>query len=356
MAQVKKYSKPPPGVILTMEAVCIMMQVKPKKVGEVGKKVDDYWENSKKYVLGDTKLLDKLQKYDKDNIPKEIIAKVSPYIDNPEFDPDKIANASGACKGLCLWVRALHTYDRVAKVVKPKQEALKIAQAEVAESAAKLAVKKAELKKITDLLDALEAEFKTTVKKKEDLQFQVNQCAQRLDRAEKLISGLGGEYKSWSIKSSNLAKDYENVVGDIIVASGVIAYLGIYTSTFRQATIEKWVKYLREDLEISCADPFSLVNTLGDPIQIREWIISKLPKDEFSITNAIIFSQSIKFPLFVDPQVTFCKIITHAMNIQQCIIYSKHVWMYLLWYIDSESILEQMIDHKHCFLNQSVLF
>merc|ERR1712129_254117 len=153
LAQVKKYSKPPPGVILTMEAVCIMLQVKPKKVGDVGKKVDDYWDQAKKYVLGDTKLMDKLQGYDKDDIPKEIVKKVTPYIDNPEFDPDKIANASGACKGLCLWVSVLHTYDRVAKVVKPKQIALKIAQAEVAEAAAKLAVKKAELKKITDLLD-----------------------------------------------------------------------------------------------------------------------------------------------------------------------------------------------------------
>ena len=63
------------------------------------------------------------------------------------------------------------------------------------------------------------------------------------------------------------------------------------------------MKYLKNDLEISCADPFSLVDTLGDPIQIREWIIAKLPKDEFSITNAIIYAKSIKFPLFVDPQV-----------------------------------------------------
>eukprot|EP01084_Bolivina_argentea_P281903 482434_1 len=302
LAQVKKYSKPPPGVVLTMEAVCIMMGVKPKKVGQVGKKVDDYWDQAKKYVLGDTKLLEKLQNYDKDNIPIEIMQKVGPYIDNPEFEPEKIASASGACKGLCLWTRALHTYDRVAKVVKPKQEALKKAQAEVAEAMANLATKKAELKKITDLLDDLNAQFKEANDNKENLQNQVEECGQRLERAEKLISGLGGEYKSWNIKSENLAQDYENVVGDIVIASGIIAYLGIYTSVFRQKIINKWVKYLKTDLEISCSDPFSLVNTLGDPIQIREWIISKLPKDEFSITNAIIFDKSIKFPLFVDPQ------------------------------------------------------
>jgi len=302
LAQVKKYSKPPPGVVLTMEAVCIMMEVKPKRVGEVGHKVDDYWDQSKKYVLGDTKLLDKLQNYDKDNIPPEIIKRVSPYIANPEFDPEKVATASGACKGLCLWVRALHTYDRVAKVVRPKQEALKKAQSEVAEAMAHLATKKKELRRITDLLQTLNAQFEAANAKKEDLQQQVEQCAMRLERAEKLIAGLGGEYKAWTKKSQDLAKDFENVVGDIVIASGLIAFLGIYSSAFRQRAVAKWVAFLGGELGIPCATPFSLVDTLGDAITIREWVIAKLPKDDFSITNAIVLQKSIKFPLFVDPQ------------------------------------------------------
>ena len=35
--------------------------------------------------------------------------------------------------GICMWVRAMETYDRVAKVVGPKKEALAIAEAEYAE-------------------------------------------------------------------------------------------------------------------------------------------------------------------------------------------------------------------------------
>ena len=45
-------------------------------------------------------------------------------MENPEFDPEKIKNASSAAEGLCKWVRALESYDRVAKVVEPKKEAL----------------------------------------------------------------------------------------------------------------------------------------------------------------------------------------------------------------------------------------
>jgi len=31
---------------------------------------------------------------------------------NPDFDPDKVRNASTACEGLCRWVRAMDVYDR----------------------------------------------------------------------------------------------------------------------------------------------------------------------------------------------------------------------------------------------------
>lgn len=39
-----------------------------------------------------------------------------PYIDNPEFKPEKILTVSKAAYGLCSWVRAMEAYDRVVKV------------------------------------------------------------------------------------------------------------------------------------------------------------------------------------------------------------------------------------------------
>lgn len=38
---------------------------------------------------------------------------------------------SKAAYGLCCWVRAMEVYDRVAKVVGPKKEALKKAEAQM---------------------------------------------------------------------------------------------------------------------------------------------------------------------------------------------------------------------------------
>lgn len=36
----------------------------------------------------------------------------SKYANNPDFDPDKIKNASTACEGLSKWVLAIEKYDK----------------------------------------------------------------------------------------------------------------------------------------------------------------------------------------------------------------------------------------------------
>lgn len=71
------------------------------------------------------------------------------YCTNPEFDPAVIKKVSVACEGLCSWVRAMDTYDRVNKVVAPKKIKLKEATAEVAVQMKALNEKKKALKAVS---------------------------------------------------------------------------------------------------------------------------------------------------------------------------------------------------------------
>lgn len=69
--QVRAMQRPPPGVKLVIEAVCIMKGIKPKKVpGEKpGSKVDDYWEPGKGLLQDPGRFLDSLFKFDKVSVP-----------------------------------------------------------------------------------------------------------------------------------------------------------------------------------------------------------------------------------------------------------------------------------------------
>ena len=44
------------------------------------------------------------------------------------------------------------------------------------------------------------------------------------------------------------------------------------------------------------------MNTLGDPVKIREWQLCGLPVDMFSIDNALIAKNAYRWPLMIDPQ------------------------------------------------------
>ncbi|ETL39916.1 hypothetical protein L916_08791 [Phytophthora nicotianae] len=304
ITEIKAMKKPPDGVKLVMEAVCIMMRVPPVKVKDPAggtKKVDDYWGPAQKSLLGDTRFLQNLLEYDKDNIPVEAMDKVRPYTANPDFQADKIRKASVAASGLCSWVHAMVVYDRVAKVVAPKREALKAATLALEKAQSELKIKQDALQLVLDKVARLEEDLAAAYKKKSDLEFQVDDCSKKLTRATQLIGGLGGEKARWSDMSAQLQIVYDNVVGDIMLASGVIAYLGAFTSVYRERAVDQWCSELTKQ-NITCSKTFTLTETLGEAVQIRAWTIAKLPNDSFSIDNAIMLQRSNRWPLMIDPQ------------------------------------------------------
>ncbi|XP_055917464.1 dynein axonemal heavy chain 7 [Eupeodes corollae] len=303
IAVVKTMKSPPIGVRIVMEAVCILKDVKPDRVANpsgVGM-IEDYWGPSKR-VLGDIKFLDSLLNFDKDNIPPAIIKKLQDRIlTNENFDPDKIKSASTACEGLCRWVIALTKYDVVAKVIAPKKIALAAAEAEynaaqklLAEKLAQLARVEASLAEIQKMLDEQLRQFKS-------LQLEHELVTKKLNRAQELISGLGGERTRWLEAARILDETYHTLTGDVLIASGVVAYLGPFTIDFRVSQIRKWVTKCTS-FGIVCSQDFQLQQVLGDAVEVRAWNICGLPSDSFSIESAIIMRNSRRWPLMIDPQ------------------------------------------------------
>ncbi|XP_044289654.1 dynein axonemal heavy chain 3 isoform X4 [Varanus komodoensis] len=301
---VKSMQNPPGPVKLVMESICVMKGIKPERKPDPsgsGKMIEDYWGSSKK-LLGDLKFLEGLKTYDKDNIPQAVMKRIrEKFINHPDFQPAVIKNVSSACEGLCKWVRAMEVYDRVAKVVAPKRERLREAEGLLDIQMQKLNTKRAELKNVMDRLQALNDEFENMNNRKKELENNIEVCSQKLIRAEKLISGLGGEKDRWTEAARLLEIRYIDLTGDVLLSSGTVAYLGAFTVDYRQECQEKWLSLCKEQ-KIPCSNDFSLSNTLGDPVKIRAWQIAGLPIDSFSIDNGIIVSNSRRWALMIDPQ------------------------------------------------------
>ena len=302
--EIKALSKPPEKIKMVCRAVCVMLDVKAVRIpdpDDPSKRIMDFWGPSQK-MLADVDFINKLVTYDKDNINPKIVSEIKKnYIEHEDFKPAIIAKASKAAEGMCRWCFAMITYDRVAKVVAPKKAALAEAEAKLKATMDALNAKKDALKSIEDDLAAFEASLEGAKQKKMDLENQADACDTKIVRANQLLDGLGGERTRWSTFVEELGERFLKLTGDVLVSSGVLAYLGPFTANFRQKQMNAWVEALKEN-DIACSDKPSLTATLGDPVKIRQWNIDGLPTDNFSINNGIVVFNARRWPLMIDPQ------------------------------------------------------
>lgn len=303
--EVKSLGRPPINVVRTLQACCIMFDIKPIKVPDPdnpGKKINDYFKPARDNLLSNAnKLLDDMSNYDKDNIPDHIIKGIEPFYNDPTFTPDIIEKSSKACKAMCMWSRAMYKYYQVTLVVEPKKKQL--AEAEASLKITMAALKKAQdiLKDVVQKIDNLEKSFKEANDKKEQLVTDVEQCRARLERAVSLMSGLGGEQVRWTKSCKDLTESYDDLVGDALFAAGAIAYMGVFTPDFRLSIRATWQDRLAE-LAIPHSKGCNLRDTLADPVAIRAWTICGLPQDGHSVENGIMMDKSRRYPLLIDPQ------------------------------------------------------
>ena len=301
--EVRVLIKPPKGVIMTMDAVCVMFGDKPdmKENPETGRKERYYWDQAKKRMQDPKRFIRSLLDYDKDNIPSKTIEAIQPFMDNPDFMPVEIEKSSKACTAMCKWVRSMHKYHGVALKVAPLRERFAVAEEAYRLTTEQLAEAQAKLRAVQDKIEELQRGFREANDKKQALQAELHECQVRLDRADKLIGGLGGERVRWQNTVKQLSSDLVNVVGDVVVAAGSIAYLGPFTPLFRERLLKQWHAAM-VDLDLPHTPGASIVRVLEDPVQTRAWTIAGLPTDAVSIENAIIMHKARRWPLMIDPQ------------------------------------------------------
>lgn len=300
---VKTMKNPPAVIKLVMAAVCVMKSIPPDRVNDptTGKKVNDYWGPSKR-ILGDMGFLQSLKDFDKDNINPEVMKKIrKDFIPHKDFQPKIVAKASSAAEGLCKWIIAMNSYDTTAKNVAPKKARLQAAQREYEEAMEILNTKRemaeALERKVLHLNEELIKANILMQKTSDDVDF----CKAKLQRAETLIGSLGGEKDRWNAAANNLQHVYEHLPGDILISCGIIAYLAPMTASYRKKCIKNWFEKCK-NLEIPCSKAHSFLDTLGSDIKIQSWNIDGLPREMFSIENAVIMENSSRYSLFIDPQ------------------------------------------------------
>ena len=308
VSEIKAFTKPPPLVEMVMSAVMVFF------------KAEQSFAEAKRR-LNDPGFIGLLMNYDKvhhiishffqslfadrgcyaqEHISDGMLKKLEKFMSDEKFTPDAVGKQSMAARGLCMWVRAMVQFGYVYKTVAPKQEKVKQSLAQLAKAQAQLKQAEQTLAEIQEKLNQLKIQYDESNETKNRLRKEAEDTERKLDRAEKLVSGLMGERERWKLS----IKQYEsikNLVGDCLVAAAFLTYAGPFPSNYRTDMVSKWLVRVKE-LNVPHTAAFSFESFLSVPTVVREWNLQGLPTDGFSIQNGVLVTRGRRWPLMVDPQ------------------------------------------------------
>ncbi|CAB3241783.1 unnamed protein product [Arctia plantaginis] len=303
IVEVKAMKKPPQGVVLVIESLCVVFDIKPvKEAGaNYGEKVLNYWKPGSLMLSDPGAFLDSLMNFDKESITEDMIKKLKRFIINPDYDPAKIIKVSKACQSLCMWVHAMYKFYHVNKAVKPKKEALEKAQQGLAAVEAMLANAKAKMQELLEGIAKLNEYLAEKEEEKRKMEEDINLCLARMDRANRLLNGLSSERVRWikTIKELDIA--IVNLIGDIQLSACAVGYITPFTDEFRRELLAEWMQHI-EAVNVPHTPGATPLTTLGDAVQIRQWQMYGLPRDLMSVESAVLMFNSRRWPLIIDPQ------------------------------------------------------
>ena len=229
----------------------------------------------------------------------------------PHFNPEVIMSKNKAAAGLCSFVLNIVMYYEVVVTVEPKRKALQEANEQLEEANNQL---KAVMELVADLEDKL-AKLTTDLsaanaEKQMALEI-VEKGQKKLDLAQRLTNALASENVRWAENIVTMEADKQLLVGDVLLASAFISYVGPFTKVFRDRLMsqtftpfleEKFRKAVGEEGTIpmsSSADPIKILTSTSD---IAKWQADGLPADKVSVENGTIVCSSSRWPLIIDPQ------------------------------------------------------
>jgi len=138
------------------------------------------------------------------------------------------------------------------------------------------------------------------IRQEKALLFEIEDCGKKLIRAEKMISGLEGEKVRWTDTVKTLGEKQTLLVGDCLIAAGMVSYAGPFTAQYRLELEEQWRENILR-LSVKHTPSVTMKGVLGDDVTIRQWSVAGLPNDNLSIENGIIMFKSRRWPLMIDP-------------------------------------------------------
>ena len=102
----------------------------------------------------------------------------------------------------------------------------------------------------------------------------------KLDRADKLVKGLAGEYTRWQASIGHYNASLIKVNGDALIAAAFLSYAGPFETSYRTILMRSWYQSVFEK-------KFDFTKFLANPTDVRDWKHPRMNLAKRTVLSAI---------------------------------------------------------------------
>ena len=310
--------KPPPKLDEVFAAtICLLAGIMPTiVVTKSGKVKDTSWDAAKKQLMGNIKDYMKYLKEIKGHVDNNTInhgnfREVRQYIEQDYFNVETMKTKNQAAAGLCSFVLNIVTYYDIVVTVEPKRKALAEANTQLLGANFKLEKIMIYVAELEEKLAKLTKELNEANTSKQEVMDAVEKGERKLNLAQRLTNALGSENERWGDNVQHLRNDEKLLIGDALIASSFISYVGPFTKPFRTHLMDEvfypflkkeFIKACGEGNPIPMSDNVNPLKILTSEAEVAQWNADSLPADVVSTENGSIVTNTSRWPLLIDPQ------------------------------------------------------
>eukprot|EP00742_Colponemidia_sp_Colp-10_P004139 GILJ01004417.1.p1 GENE.GILJ01004417.1~~GILJ01004417.1.p1 ORF type:complete len:2854 (+),score=646.67 GILJ01004417.1:919-8562(+) len=313
ITELKSFPKPAIECLDVTEAIMrlVFRETNPRKLD---------WKSAQQMMANPQKFKETLEQFNAESIDENILASLEPILNKKHFNFETMKGKSVAAAFLCNWVVNIVTYNKIYKNVRPLMDRLAQANENNAKAEHALEIARRRAREVEEKLQSLRESLIKAETEKARVEAEARESQNLLDVAERLVGGLADEFTRWGENVSTLKVDQTSVVGDALLSSAFVSYIGAFSAAFRSSLWqEKWMPDLiAKDIPISKGvDPLKVLASDADQ---AKWKNEGLPADRVSLENAAVITSCQRWPLMIDPQLQGIKWIKQREGEQLTII------------------------------------
>ncbi|KPM05539.1 dynein heavy chain, cytoplasmic-like protein [Sarcoptes scabiei] len=289
LVEVKSMTNPPPAVKLALESICLLL----------GESTTD-WKVIRSILIREN-FISTIVNFQTDNITEEIRHKmITKYLQNPDYNFEKIKHASLACEPLVKWAIAQVNYADMLKKIEPLRNELKNLETEAAANKTKAEEIDRLVAQLEKSIASYKEEYANLVSQAQAIKSDLSSVQSKVDRSIALLKSLSSERQRWEHSSETFKNQMQTIAGDCILSAAFLAYAGYFDQQYRQSLFSSWCSHLTK-ARIQFRPDLALTEYLSTADERLRWQANNLPSDDLCVENAIMLKRFNRFPLIIDP-------------------------------------------------------